>query len=70
MLIPHSIPPLPNLCELLSLIWSREQGYIPVFFVAGGTGESKGPYLILHEDAQQHRRANCLSLCIPEVIRL
>lgn len=44
--------------------------YVPVFLVEDSAAKSKGPYLILHEDTQQHVTANCLSPCIPEAIQL
>jgi len=59
-----------NPCELQSLIQSRKQVYVPAFLGEIGAVNSKGPYLILHEDTQQHVTANCLSPCIPEVIQL
>lgn len=44
--------------------------FVPVFLVEGDAVESEGPDLTLHEDAEQHRTANCLGLCIPEGIQL
>lgn len=44
--------------------------FVPVFLVEGVAVESKGPDLILHEDAEQHRTANCLRLCKSEGIQL
>lgn len=61
---------IKNSSWIAALAWSRKGVFVPVFLVEGDAVESEGFDLTLHEDAEQHRAANCLGSCIPEGIQL